>query len=128
MPWETSHRKSELPGNWAELRKQAKARAEGVCEWRDSRGVRCTRQGRELHHAGDKFDHDLVSLMWICTEHHKLETDAQGKAAQHAKYIAAKKRPGEAHPGILGRSAREGTVLWPKTPAQRRATARRPRA
>ena len=110
MAWNTSHRKTELPHNWADLRKQARARADDICEWRDSNGTRCTSPGRELHHTGNKHDHALSSLMWICTAHHKAETDKQAKAAQHAKYVTAKKRPREAHPGVLGKAAKDPKV------------------
>jgi len=110
MAWSTSHRKDELPPNWAALRKQAKARAGDVCEFRDKAGVRCADKGSELHHTGRKFDHRLEVLMWICTPHHAGETARQAKAAQYAKYVAAKKRPTEQHPGIRGAAATDKAI------------------
>lgn len=110
MAWSTSQRKTELPANWQSLRAQAKARAGGVCERRDTTGTRCTAQGRELHHTGDKHDHRLENLQWICPPHHQEETNRQAKAAQHTKYVAAKKRTPEPHPGIRGKAAKDAKV------------------
>lgn len=98
MPgWNGSRRRDELPPNWGQLKKQAKARAGGRCE-RKTNGVRCDRAGKELHHI--KRDvHDLRWLEWLCPEHHRIETIKQAKAAQRAKYQAARYRQLEAHPG-----------------------------
>lgn len=99
--WQTK-RRDELPSNWASLRKQASARAGGRCE-RKTNGVRCDRAGKELHHI--KRDvHDLRWLEWLCPEHHRIETIAQAKAAQRAKYQAARFRKPEDHPGVRGDS------------------------
>lgn len=100
MAWDTSNRRAELPANWQQLRAQAKQRAHGICE-HITDGARCTRQGRELHHTGDKHDHSLDMLEWICTECHKRETWQQARAAQTAKYVTARRREPEGHPGTL---------------------------
>lgn len=103
MAWNTSTRRTRLPKDWPDIRKRIKARADGICEHRDHRGVRCTQPGTECHHLGADTDHRDHMLQWICTPHHKTITQAQARAAQHAKYTAAKKRKPEAHPGIRPR-------------------------
>ena len=100
MAWDTSNRKHQLPPNWQDLRKQAKARANNICE-HITDGERCTREGRELHHTGHNEDHRLEVLEWICVQCHKRETWKQARAAQTAKYVTARKRTPETHPGTL---------------------------
>lgn len=105
MAWTTSKRKEELPPNWQTLRREAKRRAKGQCE--DTRnGKRCTRKGRDLHHT-NRDNHTLDTMQWLCRPCHNRHTNRQAKAAQHARYIEAKKRPLEAHPG-----APAGSLPW----------------
>lgn len=91
------------------MRRRIKARAKGRCEYVDRDGKRCTRDGTDLHHKGNKHDHRDLMLMWICEPHHKGETQKQAKAAQHAKYVAARRHPVERHPG-----APPGSLPWIK--------------
>lgn len=100
MAWNTSQRRTQLPPNWEDLRRQAKTRAHGICE-HHTNGQRCTNPGTELHHTGDNTDHRLETLEWICRDCHKAETQQQARAAQTAKYTTARKRPPETHPGQL---------------------------
>ena len=98
--WHTSRRRDSLPPDWKQRRAKARTRAGGICEHRDKHGTRCTRQGRDCDHIRDRNNHDLSNLQWLCTDHHKQKTQREARAAQHAKYTAAKKRTPEAHPGI----------------------------
>ncbi|GGA72525.1 hypothetical protein GCM10011490_24120 [Pseudoclavibacter endophyticus] len=98
MGWETSNRRASLPREWHKLRAQAKKRAGGQCE-RITAGTRCRRQGTDLHHAGGRGSHNLGDLEWLCRTHHDAETQKQAKAAQHAKWVDAKRRTPERHPG-----------------------------
>lgn len=100
MAWDTSHRRTQLPRNWEDLRRQARTRAHGICE-HTTNGTRCTHTGTELHHTGDNTDHRLETLEWICTNCHKQETQAQAQAARRATYIEARKRTPETHPGTI---------------------------
>lgn len=100
MPWATSNRRATLPKDWSTIRRRIKARADGICEWRDTHGNRCTSQGTDCHHTGRSNDHSDENLMWICRTHHDMVTKQQAKAAQHARYVTAKKRQPEQHPGI----------------------------
>lgn len=100
MAWDTSNRRHQLPPNWQDLRRQVKARAQGICEYIDNE-VRCTTPGTECHHTGHNEDHSINKLQWICTEHHKRETWKQARQSQTERYITARKRPPETHPGLI---------------------------
>ncbi|WP_152030908.1 hypothetical protein [Agromyces aureus] len=102
MAWHSSNRRATLPKDWTTVRKRIRARADGMCEHRTN-GRRCTNPGTECHHIGSATDHRDEMLEWICSDCHKVETQKQARAQQHAKYTAAKKRPTEAHPGIRTR-------------------------
>ena len=73
-------RASELPPNWAELRDLVKLRALDQCE-ATINGHRCPNMGTECHHAGDKHDHRIESLQWLCHECHDTETQRQALEA-----------------------------------------------
>lgn len=100
MAWDTSTRRTQLPSNWQDLRRQAKQRANGICEHKTN-GVRCTNPGKELHHTADNTDHRLEVLEWICRSCHRNETQRQSREAWNKRYIEARKREPEAHPGTL---------------------------
>lgn len=98
--WASSNRRDQLPPNWQTLRRQAKTRAHGICE-HATNGQRCTNPGTELHHTRDNDDHRLEVLEWICRDCHRAETQRQSREAWNKRYIEAKKRDPETHPGIL---------------------------
>ena len=100
MAWDTSRRRDQLPPNWHDLRRQAKTRAQGICE-HHTNGQRCTNTGTELHHTQDNTDHRLEVLEWICRDCHRAETQRQAREAQTARYTTAKKRHPEPHPGLI---------------------------
>jgi hypothetical protein len=101
MPWSTSNRRASLPPDWAQRRKLCITRAGGQCEHRDSRGKRCPQPATDADHRTDRMNHD--DLQALCSDHHKQKTQREARAAQHAKYTAAKKRAPEPHPGIRTR-------------------------
>ena len=80
MAW-TGERKADLPPDWEQRRRAVKARANGMCE-------KCGARGTDCHHAGDRMDHRIESLQWVCRDCHNAETQAQARAAQ--RRIAAK--------------------------------------
>lgn len=100
MAWDTSRRRDQLPPNWQDLRRQTRTRADGICEHTDN-GVRCTSLGTDCHHTGRNDDHRLEALQWLCRPHHDIETRRQSREAWNRRYIEAKKRDPEAHPGLL---------------------------
>lgn len=101
MGWDSSRRRDQLPPNWQQLRRAAKTRAHGYCEHVNDDGTRCTNPGTDLHHAGDRNDHRLEALQWLCREHHDVQTRRQSREAWNKRYIEAKKRSPETHPGLL---------------------------
>lgn len=85
-PWRTT----PLPANWQALRKAARERAGGICEWPG-----CREPGTDCHHDGDPTDHRLERLVWLCGPHHDHITGVQARAS----YLRRTKRPAPRHPG-----------------------------
>lgn len=95
--FETSTRRSQLPANWPKLRKVTSRRAGGQCEW-ISEGARCTAPGTDCNHIGDRDDHNLTNLQWLCHPHHEIKTKAEAAAARHP---GSRKRPVKPHIGLI---------------------------
>lgn len=100
MAWHTSRRRESLPRDWAKRRAACIRNAGGICEHRSRDGIRCTRVATDADHRTHRDNHD--DLQALCSLHHKRKTQREAKAAQHAKYTAARRRPPEQHPGIRG--------------------------
>lgn len=92
MPWETSARRSELPRDWATIRRRILAR-DPIC--RLALEV-CTGRSNEVDHVGDKHDHSDHNLRGVCTPCHKRRTQEQAQAAKPRQ-----RRATESHPGLL---------------------------
>ena len=101
MGWETSQRRDDLPPNWATLRKQTFTRCNGICEHINEHGQRCTARATDCDHITRGNNHSLNNLQGLCSEHHKAKTQREAKQAQRARYIEARKRPQEDHPGLI---------------------------
>jgi 5-methylcytosine-specific restriction protein A len=97
MPWDSSNRRSELPTDWEQRRQTVKARAGGRCEVHMRNGSRCRDKGTECHHLGDKTDHRIEKLQWICHWHHARET---AKQATEARGTLTERYPTRKHPGL----------------------------
>jgi len=95
--WADSNRRAELPTDWPQRREAVKARAGGRCEVTMRNGTRCRDKGTECHHLGDKTDHSLPMLQWICHWHHAIETARQASAASN---IVTNQYPKGTHPGL----------------------------
>ena len=92
--WASSERRTQLPPNWEQLRRERKRVAEGQCE-ADVHARECDGRGSECHHAGDPLDHRLEVLRWVHAECHRLETLQQAAAAKVSRL-----RPVETPPGL----------------------------
>lgn len=101
MGWSSSTRRSRLPSNWAALRDAAFRRAGGRCQAPMLDGSRCTQAATDCDHivAGD--DHSPGNLQALCEWHHKIKTQAEGRAARAALPPVTSRHPGEAHPSGL---------------------------
>lgn len=90
--WGTSQRKSRLPSNWRQLRKQ-------VLE-RDVTCVLCrVRPATVADHIEAMADrHELEHLQGVCEPCHRLKTAREAAAARAAR--PTRKRPPEQHPGL----------------------------
>lgn len=119
MAWSNEQRRSaELPRDWPTRRRQVEARAGGQCEQVQANGERCPNRGTECHHAGDRDDHRLESLQWLCRDCHEVETQWQAKVEkvlQQAKLVHRMQRRrylvqklGPRHAEVLGRAGLRG--------------------
>jgi 5-methylcytosine-specific restriction endonuclease McrA len=97
MAWATSDRRTRLPSNWAAIRRQVKARANGLCE-AGTHVAACNGTGTDADHivAGD--NHHLDNLQWLSSACHTAKTAAE-TAARNTAQAALKLRPTEPHPG-----------------------------
>lgn len=95
MSWDTSSRRTQLPPQWARIRRAVRDRAGGKCEWAVD-GEQCRAYGTECDHIGDPHDHRLTNLRWLCQPHHHKRTLIQAYDAK----MARRRRPTEQHPGL----------------------------
>ena len=92
-PWATSQRRTQLPTNWATIRRTILNRDEHRC-------TRCSSDQRlEVHHIGDRNDHSHANLTTLCHPCHQTETQAEAQAARQAR---SARRPAAPHPGLRG--------------------------
>ena len=94
-----SARTVPLPKNWPALRRQTLKRDGYACTWMDN-GARCGQPATDVDHVGDPADHSPDNLRSLCSPHHRKRSARQGGQAAQAKRIP-RKRPAEAHPGLL---------------------------
>jgi 5-methylcytosine-specific restriction endonuclease McrA len=97
MAWATSDRRSRLPRNWDDIRRQVKARAHGLCE--ATHHVRaCDGTGTDADHIHAGDNHQLTNLQWLSEPCHRAKT-ARETAARNTLNAALKHKPQPQHPG-----------------------------
>ncbi|QUW18881.1 hypothetical protein [Agrococcus sp. Marseille-Q4369] len=99
MAWDTSDRRSRLPEDWDDLRKQVKRRAGGRCEAK-RHAPHCNGIGTDCDHVRPGDDHGLGNLQWLSRPCHDAKTRADN-ARQNAERAALRRRPTENHPGRI---------------------------
>lgn len=104
MPnWEGSNRKSRLPANWPELRREVLARDGHQCmHLRQDTGRLCLAQARDVDHIDSTTDDDrMTNLRSLCGYHHGVKSGREGGIASGV--ARRKKAQGAAprHPGLL---------------------------
>ena len=104
MAWSkapTSDRKARLPKDWQARRAQVLRRAGYRCEAKHSDGSRCEERATDVDHivAGD--DHSLTNLQALCSWHHDRKTAREAAEARRRRPRPSRRRPPEAHPGLL---------------------------
>src|SRR5690606_2998143 len=115
MPnWENSTRKSRLPSNWEQIRREVLCRDEHRCTRCDIEGRHCSRCGKgsrrsrvtlEVDHRQAGDDHSADNLRTLCADCHKRKSSREGQRAYWAAVNRSKKkfRRVEEHPGYLRR-------------------------
>lgn len=93
--WDTSARKSRLPKNWRTIRARVIAR-DVVCQ------ICRVRPATVADHIQPMTDdHRLEALQGACEPCHRLKTATEAAAARAAAQRPGRKRPPEAHPGLI---------------------------
>lgn len=91
MAWETSDRKSRLPGDWIR-RRQEVFRIHGRQCYIAEDGHRCTTEATEVDHVIPSGSDDLSNLRPICHQHHKSKSSSEGWHAMNKKKKQARRR------------------------------------
>jgi 5-methylcytosine-specific restriction protein A len=100
--WSGSTRRSTLPASWPKIRNHVLKRDGRVCQ---IRGPMCITLATEVDHVNSRDDHDVRNLRAVCQACHQDRSSSQGgTAAGQARraLLAARKRPPEGHPGVVG--------------------------
>jgi 5-methylcytosine-specific restriction protein A len=99
MAWDGSTRRSRLPRNWPQLRRQVLRRDKGVCQTRFSDGRLCGREATDVDHivAGD--DHSLTNLQSLCHWCHARKSAQEGGTAAGLTRVRID-RPKPTHPAL----------------------------
>lgn len=93
--WGTSTRKSRLPANWRRLRRLVLERDVTCVICR----VRRSTVADHIHAMTD--DHRLEALQGVCEPCHRQKTAREAAAARAASQKPGRRRPPEAHPGLV---------------------------
>lgn len=97
MAWSSSTRARRLPNDW-KRRRLAVLERDG---WRCTRlvdGKRCTARATEVDHVHRGDDHRLENLAALCTDCHRVKTQAEAAAGRHRHRMH---RELDAHPGLV---------------------------
>jgi 5-methylcytosine-specific restriction protein A len=97
MGWETSARRSELPGDWSSIRRGVLESAGYRCTATMRNGQRCHDKATDVDHIRPGADHRPANLQALCAWHHKRKTAAEAAAA---RVSGNQRHPREKHPGI----------------------------
>lgn len=107
MSWDTSTRRSRLPGDWPRRRATVFKRDGYRCTM-VTNGQRCTHTDPtgatiECDHIIRGDDHRIANLTTLCgrgspANHHAVKTAAEAAAARRA---TTNRRPPEPHPGMV---------------------------
>lgn len=98
------HSRPPLPRNWSTIRNKVKTRAGGTCQCTGCtlhQGP-CTTVGTDCDHIGDRDNHSLNNLQWLCHQCHQVKTAGQAREAirlQRQKLTHPSTRT--KHPGLL---------------------------
>lgn len=81
QPWAGSNRRAELPKDWPRRRARILKRDGYRCTHTED-GRRCLADATDVHHVGDRDDHDETNLASLCAPHHWAETAAEAAQAR----------------------------------------------
>lgn len=100
--WQNSNRRSQLPSNWASIRRRVFRRDGGQCVIIEH-GIRCPEDATDCDHIVPGNDHSEANLRSLCKRHHLEKSSREGGAARQAKRRAINNRLArtERHPGLL---------------------------
>ena len=97
--WQTSNRHDRLPKDWAAIRAQVKARANGKCQ-AEHHATGCDGIGTDCDHIKPGDDNSLDNLQWLSNACHKAKT-ARETAERNSWYRKTRLHPVENNPGMI---------------------------
>jgi len=97
MPWSTSTRRTELPRNWATIRKRVLIRDRYRCQ-----APACASRATDVDHIVRGAGDDDANLQSLCADHHRAKTVAEAHDAMRQQRAKAR-HPVEQHPGMRPR-------------------------
>lgn len=92
MSWSSSARRTELPSNWDQLRREVLQDENYSCR-------RCGAFANQADHIGDRHNHSRDNLQPLCEPCHRKKTAREGKLARYRLAPIRGKRF-EPHPGM----------------------------
>ena len=113
--WSTSTRRTELPPNWQQLRRDRKRLARGRCE-AERHAAKCNGYGTDLDHHLDRDDHRLEALRWLSSPCHDAKTQREAAAARPQRRRDVELTPAEQLARALTSAGRVGEGPHPKAP------------
>lgn len=94
--WADSHRREQLPANWARQIRPAILYRDNYQCTRLQRGVRCPERATDVDHIRPGGPDTPENLTSLCTLHHRQKTAQEGNNAR-----TRQRREAEPHPGVV---------------------------
>ncbi|WP_282203877.1 HNH endonuclease [Kitasatospora fiedleri] len=101
MAWSTSNRRSELPRDWARIRRRILRRDRGACTNTFSDGRQCEQPATDVDHIVPGNDHSDTNLRSLCGWCHRHKSSSEGGTAAGQRVVSSA-RPPTTHPALEG--------------------------
>lgn len=100
--WIGSNRRSRLPSDWEQIRRQALDRDGHQCQHiRYDTGHKCLAPAHDIDHIIENDDDSLTNLQALCTWHHREKTGRYGGQRSGRARQAQRAAQQPKHPGLI---------------------------